>query len=68
MEMAFATQEDVFEVMEKVMYNTFIEFGGKKVAEYPFPRIPYREAMLKYGSDKPDLKRDLYLLMIQRRN
>ena len=61
MEMAFATQEDVFEVMEKVMYNTFIEFGGKKVAEYPFPRIPYREAMLKYGSDKPDLRNPLII-------
>ena len=61
MEMAFATQEDVFEVMDKVMYNTFIEFGGKKVAEYPFPRIPYREAMLKYGSDKPDLRNPLII-------
>ena len=61
MEMAFATQEDVFEVMEKVMYNTFIEFGGKKVAEYPFPRIPYKEAMLKYGSDKPDLRNPLII-------
>jgi len=61
MEMAFATQEDVFEVMEKVMYNTFMEFGGKKVAEYPFPRIPFREAMLKYGSDKPDLRNPLII-------
>ena len=61
MEMAFATQEDVFEVMEKVMYNTFMEFGGKKVAEYPFPRIPYKEAMLKYGSDKPDLRNPLII-------
>ena len=61
MEMAFATQEDVFEVMEKVMYNTFKEFGGKKVAEYPFPRIGYREAMLKYGSDKPDLRNPLII-------
>ena len=61
MEMAFATQEDVFEVMEKVMYNTFKEFGGKKVAEYPFPRIGYKEAMLKYGSDKPDLRNPLII-------
>ena len=61
MEMAFATQEDVFSVMEEVMYNTFIKFGGKKVAEYPFPRIPYREAMLKYGSDKPDLRNPLII-------
>ena len=61
MEMAFATQEDVFKVMEPVMYNTFKEFGGKKVAEYPFPRIGYREAMLKYGSDKPDLRNPLII-------
>ncbi len=59
MEMAFATQEDVFEVMEKVIYNTFTKFSDKKVAEYPFPRIPYEEAMLKYGSDKPDLRNPL---------
>jgi len=59
MEMSFATQEDVFNVMEEVMYNTFCEFSDKKVAEYPFPRIPYKEAMLKYGSDKPDLRNPL---------
>ena len=59
MEMAFSTQEDVFEVMEKVMYETFTKFSDKKVAEYPFPRIPYEEAMLKYGSDKPDLRNPL---------
>jgi aspartyl-tRNA synthetase len=61
MEMAFATQEDVFEVMEKVIYNTFTKFSDKKVAEYPFPRIPYNEAMLKYGSDKPDLRNPLVI-------
>ena len=61
MEMAFATQEDVFEVMEKVIYNTFTKFSSKKVAEYPFPRIPYEEAMLKYGSDKPDLRNPLII-------
>ena len=59
MEMAFATQEDVFCVMEDVIYNTFTKFSDKKVAEYPFPRIPYEEAMLKYGSDKPDLRNPL---------
>ena len=59
MEMAFATQEDVFSVMEEVIYNTFTKFSNKKVAEYPFPRIPYEEAMLKYGSDKPDLRNPL---------
>ncbi len=61
MEMAFATQEDVFEIMEKVIYNTFTKFSDKKVAEYPFPRIPYEEAMLKYGTDKPDLRNPLII-------
>ena len=61
MEMAFATQEDVFEVMEKVMYDTFNTFSEKKVAEYPFPRITYKDAMLKYGSDKPDLRNPLII-------
>ncbi len=61
MEMAFATQEDVFAVMEKVMYDTFVTFSSKKVSEYPFPRITYREAMLKYGSDKPDLRNPLII-------
>ena len=61
MEMAFATQEDVFEVMEKVIYNTFTKFSNKKISEYPFPRIPYKEAMLKYGSDKPDLRNPLII-------
>ena len=61
MEMAFATQEDVFGIMEEVMYNIFKEFSNKKIAEYPFPRIPYREAMLKYGSDKPDLRNPLII-------
>ncbi len=61
MEMAFATQEDVFEVMERVMYDTFQTFSNKKVAEYPFPRITYKDAMLKYGSDKPDLRNPLII-------
>ena len=61
MEMAFATQEDVFNVMEDVIYNVFKEFSDKKIAEYPFPRIPYREAMLKYGLDKPDLRNPLVI-------
>lgn len=61
MEMAFASQEDVFEVMEKVIYDTFVKFSEKKVFEYPFPRITYKEAMLKYGSDKPDLRNPLVI-------
>ena len=62
MEMSFATQEDVFQVMEPVMYNTFKKFSDKKIAEYPFPRITYKDAMIKYGSDKPDLRNPLYII------
>ena len=62
MEMSFATQEDVFNVMEPVMYNTFKKFSDKKIANYPFPRITYKEAILKYGSDKPDLRNPLYII------
>jgi aspartate--tRNA ligase len=62
MEMSFATQEDVFQVMEPVMYNTFKKFSDKKIAKYPFPKITYKEAMLKYGSDKPDLRNPLYII------
>lgn len=62
MEMSFSTQEDVFKVIEPVMYNTFKKFSKKKIAKYPFPRITYREAMLKYGSDKPDLRNPLYII------
>ena len=55
-EMAFATQEDVFAVAETVVYNTFTKFTDKKVSKPPFRRITYADAMLKYGSDKPDLR------------
>ena len=64
MEMAFAGQEDVFKVMEPVIYNTFKEFSDKKIAKYPFPRIPYKEAMDKYGSDKPDLRNPLVIVNV----
>ena len=60
-EMAFATQEDVFEVAEKVVYNTFKEFTDKRVSEPPFTRITFADAMLKYGSDKPDLRNPLVI-------
>ena len=62
MEMAYATQEDVFSVIEPVMYNTFTKFSDKKVTKYPFPRIKYRDAMLKYGTDKPDLRNPLEIV------
>ena len=61
-EMSFATQEDVFEAIEPVIYNTFKEFSKKKIAKYPFPRIPYEESMLKYGTDKPDLRNPLIII------
>ena len=62
MEMSFSTQEDVFNVMEDVIYRTFSKFSNKTIAEYPFPRIPYRESMLKYGCDKPDLRNPLIII------
>ncbi|MBR6680969.1 MAG: aspartate--tRNA ligase [Clostridia bacterium] len=60
-EMSFATQEDVFEVAETVVYNTFKEFSDKKVSKPPFRRITFADAMLKYGSDKPDLRNPLII-------
>lgn len=62
MEMAYATQEDVFSAIEPVIYNTFKEFSNKKISQYPFPRISYKDAMLKYGTDKPDLRNPLYII------
>lgn len=62
MEMAYSTQEDVFEAIEPVMYNVFKTFSDKKVLSYPFPKIPYEESMLKYGTDKPDLRNPLYII------
>ncbi len=55
-EMSFVTQEDVFATIEPVMYNVFSTFSDWKVTETPFPRISYKESMLKYGNDKPDLR------------
>ena len=55
-EMSFADQEDVFEVGQKIFYNVFKKFGNKPVSSIPFRRIPYKEAMEKFGSDKPDLR------------
>lgn len=59
-EMAFATQEDVFHVVGKMMYDVFSEFTNWKVSEN-FEKIPYKEAMLRYGSDKPDLRNPLII-------
>jgi len=62
MEMAFAEQEDVFKVIENVLPDTFEKFSDKKVTKIPFPRISYKEAMLKYGTDKPDLRNPLEIV------
>ena len=62
MEMAYSTQEDVFQAIEPVMYHTFQEFSDKKIVQYPFPRISYQEAMIKYGTDKPDLRNPLTII------
>lgn len=62
MEMSFASQEDVFSTIEPIIYETFTKFSDKTVSTYPFPRISYKEAMLKYGSDKPDLRNPLEII------
>lgn len=60
-EMSFATQEDVFKVIEEVVPSTFEKFTNWKVDKGPFIRIPYKEAMEKYGIDKPDLRNPLII-------
>lgn len=60
-EMSFVTQEDIFSTIEPVMYELFTKFTDKKVSEAPFIRIPYNESMLKYGSDKPDLRNPIVI-------
>jgi aspartyl-tRNA synthetase len=61
-EMSFVTQEDVFAAIEPVLYGVFDEFGqGRAVTPAPFPRITYRDALLKYGTDKPDLRNPLVI-------
>ena len=63
MEMSFASQEDVFEAIEPVLYSTFTMFApsGYSVTNYPFPRITFDDAMLHYGCDKPDLRNPLII-------
>ncbi len=61
LEMSFVEQEDVFKIVEKLMVNTFKNFSDKKLMYDVFPRIPYSESMLKYGSDKPDLRNPLII-------
>ncbi|MEO1423074.1 MAG: aspartate--tRNA ligase, partial [Pseudomonadota bacterium] len=64
MEMSFATQEDVFQVIEPVMRGVFEEFGGGRPVTPDFPRIAYRDAMLWYGSDKPDLRNPIRMQVV----
>ncbi|MDA9663462.1 aspartate--tRNA ligase, partial [Candidatus Pelagibacter sp.] len=61
LEMSFVEQEDIFQVVEKLMISVFKKFSSKKLLYEKFPRIPYDEAMLKYGSDKPDLRNPLII-------
>ena len=61
LEMSFVEQEDVFRVVEQLIVNVFIEFSSKKLMYESFPRISYEESMLKYGSDKPDLRNPLVI-------
>ena len=58
-EMAFVEEEDIYRIGEKVFYDTFTHFTDKEVSKAPFKRISYKEAMLKYGTDKPDLRNPL---------
>jgi len=60
-EMSFVEQEDIFQVVEKLIVNVFKKFSSKKLMHEKFPRIPYEETMLKYGSDKPDLRNPLII-------
>jgi len=65
-EMSFVTQDDIFNAIEPVLHGVFEEFAdwqgrGRSVSAAPFPRIPYRESMLKYGSDKPDLRNPIII-------
>ena len=59
LEMSFVEQEDVFNVVEKLLVNTFKKFSNKKLISDKFPRISYADSMLKYGTDKPDLRNPL---------
>ena len=61
LEMSFVEQEDIFNVLEKLMINLFKQFSSKKLLNPKFPRIPYNEAMKKFGTDKPDLRNPLVI-------
>ncbi len=61
LEMSFVEQEDIFKVVEQLLINTFKKFSKKKIISEKFPRITYKDALLKYGSDKPDLRNPLII-------
>lgn len=61
MEMSFVEQEDVFNIVEPLMIELTEKYSEKKIIEKPFPRIPWRDAIAKYGSDKPDLRYELFI-------
>ncbi|WP_440917799.1 aspartate--tRNA ligase [Candidatus Pelagibacter sp.] len=61
LEMSFVEQEDIFKVVEQLLVNTFKKFSKKKILSEKFPRITYKDALLKYGSDKPDLRNPLII-------
>jgi len=62
MEMSFASQEDILTSIEPVIYNAFKQFSDKEINTYPFPRLKYEDVMLKYGTDKPDLRNPLEIV------
>ena len=66
LEMAFITQDDLFAVLEDLMVRIFSELSGRKILANPFPRLPYKEALAKYGTDKPDLRYGLELVDVTR--
>jgi len=61
LEMSFVEQEDIFKVVEKLLVNTFEKFSNKKLMFSKFPKIPYAESLIKYGTDKPDLRNPLII-------
>lgn len=60
-EMAFTTEEEVFSTIEEILYKLFTGFSNKKISKAPFVQIPYNEALIKYGTDKPDLRNPLII-------
>ena len=64
LEMAFVEEDDVYKVGEDIFYDTFTKFSNREVSPKPFRRIPFKEAMLKYGTDKPDLRNPLEIIDI----